>query len=191
MGLGSIQSTMEMRSHLRITRRALGKWLLAQAVESGCVALLWLVGLMALNVHWAPFWALLAGFFQWIPHVGGVLSLIGPLLATLLAGARWETALYLLGLYVVIMLVDGLILQPLLMRRLSKVPLWASIVVPLVLGYFLNFWGIVLSAPLLAVFYAVRSHRRETSELPPPVEVIPPLIGSHRRTAAQPPVIEG
>jgi predicted PurR-regulated permease PerM len=191
MSLRSIQSGMAVRSHLHITRRALWKWFLAQAIDSLCVALLWLIGLLALNVPWAPLWAVLAAGFQWIPHVGGLLSLMGPLFAALVDGARWQTALYLLVLYVAIMLVDGLILQPLLNRRMSKVPLWASIVVPVVLGYFLNFWGVLLSAPLLAVFYAVRLHHRDARELPPAVEVIPPLVGPRPRPATQPPIIEG
>jgi predicted PurR-regulated permease PerM len=182
---------MAVRSHLQITRRALWKWFLAQTLDCFCVALLWLIGLLALNVPWALFWAVLAAGFQWVPHVGGLLSLMGPLFTALIDGARWQTALYLLLLYVCIMLVDGLVLQPLLNRRMSKVPLWASIVVPVVLGYFLNFWGVLLSAPLLAVFYAVRSHRREARELPPAVELIPPLVGPRRRAAAQPPIIEG
>ena len=39
------------------------------------------------------------------------------------------------------------------MRRAAKVPVWASLVVPLVMGFFFQFWGVLLSAPLLAVFY--------------------------------------
>src|ERR1700760_4682541 len=121
MPLRSIQAGMDVRSHLHVTRRALGQWLLAQAIDSLCVGLLWLIGLVALNVPWAPVWAILAAGFQFVSHVGGPLSWIGPPLAVVVEGARWENALYLLVLYVIIMMIDGLLLQPLLHRRLSRV----------------------------------------------------------------------
>jgi predicted PurR-regulated permease PerM len=57
----------------------------------------------------------------------------------------------------VIVVVDGLLLQPLLMRRTAKVPIWASLMVPILLSLMLGFWGLVLAAPLLAVIFAYRA----------------------------------
>lgn len=182
---------MQLRSHVQITGQALKRWFIAQCLDSLCVALLWLIGLLILRVPWAPLWALLAIGFQFIPHIGGVLTLLGPMVATLIKGNGWTGALYLLMLYAILVALDGFVLQPLLMRRTAKVPVWAAIVVPLVMGFFFQFWGVLLSAPLLAIFYAFRAHRRELKEAPPPVEVISTAVGSHRRTDAQPPVIEG
>lgn len=182
---------MQINGHVRVTGRALKRWFIAQCIDSLCVAGLWLAGLLILGVHWAPFWALLAAAFHFIPSIGGLLSLLGPVAATLLEGNGWQGLLHLLILHAIVMVVDGLILQPTLMRRTSKVPIWASILVPLVLGFFFNFWGVLLSAPLLAVFYALRTHRRELKELPA-VQIIPPAEGSHRRSRTdQPPIIEG
>jgi predicted PurR-regulated permease PerM len=181
---------MQVRSHVQITGRALKRWFIAQCIDSLCVALLWLGGLLILRVPWAPLWAILAIGFQFIPHVGGLLSLLGPMVATLVEGNGWTGTVYLLILYAIIVAVDGFLLQPILLRRAAKVPVWAAILVPLVMGFFFQFWGGLLSAPLLAIFYALRAHRRQLKELPPPVEVIPPAIGSHRRPEAQPPVIE-
>jgi predicted PurR-regulated permease PerM len=180
---------MEVRSHVRITARSLKRWFIAECLNSLCVALLWLAGLLILRVPWAPLWALLAAGFHFIPTIGGVLTLLGPLSATLIDGHGWEGSAYLLGLYAVVMVVDGLVLQPMLTRRVAKVPIWASIAVPLVLGFFFNFWGVLLSAPLLAVVYGFRAHRKEMRQLPP-VQIIPPDIGSHRRDEP-PTIIEG
>lgn len=183
---------MAVSGHIQITGRALKRWFIAQCIDSVCVGLMWLAGLLILGVPWAPLWAFLAACFHVIPHVGGVLALLGPMVATLIEGNGWEGALYLLFLYVIVMVVDGFVLQPALMRRTSKVPVWASIVVPLVLGYFFQFWGILLSAPILAVFYALKAHRRESRQLPPRVEVIPPAVAATRRVrTVQPPVIDG
>jgi predicted PurR-regulated permease PerM len=70
----------------------------------------------------------------------------------------WEHPLYVLILYAVVVVVDGLFLQPYIMRRTAKVPIWASILTPIVLGIFLPLWGVLLSAPLLAVAYAYKAH---------------------------------
>ncbi len=187
----SIQSNMKLHQDIRVTGRALKRWFFAQCLDSLLVGTLWLIGLLLLRVPWAPLWALLAAGFQFIPHLGGPLSLIGPMFATLLARHGWQGALLLLVLYAVIVVVDGFIMQPLLMRRAALVPVWASLVVPLVLGFFFQFWGVLVSAPLLVVFYSLRAHRRERRELPP-VEVIPPAVTPGRHIhGEQPPVIEG
>jgi predicted PurR-regulated permease PerM len=39
------------------------------------------------------------------------------------------------------------------------VPIWASILAPIVLGIVIPFWGILLAPPLLAVVYAFRRPR--------------------------------
>lgn len=183
---------MEFRSHIQLTGRALGRWFLAQCLDSVCVAFLWLIGLLIIGVPWAPFWAFLAAGFHFIPHFGPLLSLLGPLCAALIEGLGWMGLLKLLCVYAIIMVVDGFVLQPLIMRRTAKVPFWASLFVPLVFGYFFSFWGVLLAAPALAVFYAFRARHREMRQLPPPVEIIPPEIEPPRRNREpQPPIIEG
>jgi predicted PurR-regulated permease PerM len=39
---------------------------------------------------------------------------------------------------------------------MNRVPIWASILVPIALGIIIPFWGILLAPPLLAIFYAFR-----------------------------------
>jgi len=53
-------------------------------------------------------------------------------------------------------LVDGFVLQPYIMRRVTRVPIWISILAPIVLGFLIPFWGVLLAPPLLAVVYAYR-----------------------------------
>jgi predicted PurR-regulated permease PerM len=149
--------SMDSRSHVRVTGFALKNWAVAQVQDSIAVALLWLVGLWILKVPWAPFWALLAAALQIIPHLGPVLGLVGPVLAALLHWQDWEHPFYVLVLYAVIVFVDGFLLQPYIMRRVAKVPMWASILVPVLMGFAIPFWGFVLAPPLLAVIYAYKA----------------------------------
>jgi predicted PurR-regulated permease PerM len=148
-------------NHFRITASALKRWAIAQLQDSIAVGMLWLIGLWIIGVPWAPLWAALAALLQIVPHFGPILGLLGPVLASALRWKDWRHPLYVLVLYGVIVVVDGLLLQPYIMRRVAKVPMWASILVPLVLGFVIPFWGFLLAPPLLAVVYALKARRTE------------------------------
>jgi predicted PurR-regulated permease PerM len=150
---------VDLKGHLHLTAGVLKNWLIAQVQDSLAVGLLWLAGLTLLKVPWAPLWALVAAVTQFVPHLGSVLGLIGPVLGAELHFADWQHPLYVLTLYAVIALVDGFLLQPYLMKRTVKVPIWASILAPIVLGVVIPFWGVLLAPPLLAVVYAYRTRR--------------------------------
>jgi predicted PurR-regulated permease PerM len=148
---------MKFDDHLRLTGGALKNWLFAQLQDSLAVGILWLLGLHYLKIPWAPLWAGLAAVLQFIPHLGPVLGLIGPLLAATIRWTDWKHPLYVLILYAGIALIDGFALQPWLMRRTAKVPVWASILAPIILGLLIPFWGVLLAPPLLAIIYAYKA----------------------------------
>ena len=150
---------MTAKDHLRTTTTALRRWAVAQVQDSLAVGVLWLVGLWIIHVPWAPLWAALAAVLQVVPHFGPMLGMLGPVLAATVSWRDWRHPLYVLILYVVIVVVDGLLLQPYLMRRVARVPIWASILCPIVLGFIIPFWGVLLAPPLLAVVYAFKARR--------------------------------
>ena len=175
---------MPLREHARTTGTALKNWFVAQLYDSLCVAAIWFVGLLAvlrISFGWALFLAVLAFLFQMVPHFGPVLTLVVMSVAGIIAGGfqRWEPMVYMFILYAVIVVVDGLVLQPMFMRRNAKIPIWASILTPLVLGFVLPLWGVLLAPPLLAVIYGFRNKRREAQ-----VEIIPPGALPPRRRGA-------
>ena len=147
---------MPFREHLQITTGALKNWAIAQVQDSIAVGLLWWLGLYLLKVPWAPLWALMGATLQIIPHIGPVLTLIGPLTAAWVHHGKLEDSLYVLMLYAAIVLVDGFLLQPYLMKRTARVPIWASLLTPIVMGILIPFWGVLISAPLLAILYAFK-----------------------------------
>src|SRR6266542_697008 len=140
---------MEFGDHLRTTGRALKNWLVAQALDSLAVGILWLAGLYVLHIPWAPLWALLAAVLQIVPHFGPILAFVGPAIAAIIGWRDWQHPVGVLILYAIVVVLDGFLLQPYLMRRSAKVPIWASILVPIVLGIICQFWGILVAAPLL------------------------------------------
>jgi predicted PurR-regulated permease PerM len=145
--------------HLRTAGKALVNWWRAVTIQGLCVALLWLIGLLLLHVPLAPLWALIAGLMTLIPNFGGVIALLGPAFSILVSQPSMYRLCILLGLYAVIVVIDQLLLQPLIMKRVTRVPVWASILAPIVLGIVIPFWGILLAPPLLAIVYAFRRPR--------------------------------
>jgi len=149
---------MTATDHFRVATSALGRWAIVQLQDSLIVGALWLLGLWSIRVPWAPLWALLAAVLQVIPHFGPILGMVGPVLAAAISWRDLRHPLFVLILYAIIVAIDGLLLQPYLMRRVARVPVWASILAPIVLGFAIPFWGVLLAPPLLAVVYAYRAH---------------------------------
>jgi predicted PurR-regulated permease PerM len=143
---------------------ALLNWLRATLIDAILVGVLWLLGLWLLHVPLAPIWALIGALAQFVPNVGGMLALIGPSLTLLFTGGGWEKFGLLLSLYAVIVVIDQLGLQPWLMKKNARVPIWASIFGPIVLGILIPFWGVLLAPPLLAVAFAFRKLRTQDLE---------------------------
>ena len=156
---------MDFADHLRMTGNALKNWAVVQALDSLAVGVLWWIGLRLLQVKLALLWAVLAAMLQIIPHLGPALALMGPVIAAAIWWKDWEHLIGVLILYALIAVVDGLLLQPYIMRRTAKVPIWASILFPIVLGIVWPFWGVLLAPPLLAVVYAYKQHYQKTSNL--------------------------
>jgi len=156
---------VELRSHLRTTGTALRGWFIATLQDSAAVGAMWLIGLLILRVPLAPIWAVIGGLCQFIPNFGPLIAVIGPALSTLFASQSdaFMHLLYVLMLYAIIAVIDGLVLQPYLMKRSNKVPIWASILAPIILGIIIPFWGVLLGPPLLAVIYAFRKERLTNS----------------------------
>jgi predicted PurR-regulated permease PerM len=166
---------MQFSRHMNITGGALRRWFIAQCYDSLAVGALWWLGLDYLHVPWAPFWAILAAGVQFVPHFGPVMAFFGPALVALFGGG-FEQFLYVLILYGAIIVIDGLVLQPVIMRRTARVPIWASLIVPILLSLLFGFWGLLLAAPLLAVIFAYRaSGKRAAPQIPrqtPPGQAI-------------------
>ena len=154
---------MKIEEHLRLTESALKNWLIAQCEDSLTVGAMWYIGLRILGVPLAPLWAGLAAVLQFVPRLGPTLGMVAPTITAAIHWGDWRHPLYVLILYAGIVAVDSLALQPYIMKRTAKVPIWASILVPIVLAFMIPFWGVFLAPPLLAVVYAYKNHLEHRS----------------------------
>lgn len=146
----------DLKVQLSRAADALFNWWKAITIEALCVALMWWAGLTLLHVPLAPVWALIGGLMTFVPHYGGVITVIFPVMAVLFSGHDMYRLGLVLGLYALIVIMDQLVLQPVLLKRANRVPIWASICVPILLGIVIPFWGVLLGPPLLAVVYAFK-----------------------------------
>lgn len=161
-------------AHLKTAVGALVNWWRAATLDALIVGVLWLVGLELIRVPLAPMWALLGAILQIIPTYGGMVALVGPVLATALSGHdEWRLGLV-LGLYGLIVILEGLVIGPYILHRTTKVPWWAALLGPIVLGIIIPFWGVLLAPPLLAVIFAFRKQPPTRGAPPPPVRPLQP-----------------
>jgi predicted PurR-regulated permease PerM len=166
---------MNVREHASLTGNALMNWFIATCKDAACVGALWLIGLWIIGIRWAPLWAFIGGAAQFIPNVGPIVGVIGPAAVGFLSHDHMK-GIYVLILYAIIVVIDGLLLQPYIMKRSARVPIWASILFPLVMGFFFNFIGVLLSGPILAVIFAYK-HRQAQTVTAQSGEVIPFAAG--------------
>jgi predicted PurR-regulated permease PerM len=145
-------------AHLKTAGSALVNWWRAATLDALIVGVLWLIGLELIRVPWAPFWAILGGLLQIIPTFGGMIALIGPVIsvAVIANDDDWWRLGLVLGLYGVIVILEGLVIGPYVLHRTTKIPWWAAFFGPIVLGIIIPFWGVLLAPPLLAIIFAFR-----------------------------------
>ena len=154
---------------LRTAGSALMGWWRATTLDALIVGVLWFIGLELIHVPLAPLWAFLGALLQFLPTYGGMIALAGPVLAVALSGHdEWRLGLV-LGLYGLIVILEGLVIGPYILHRTTRVPWWAAFLGPILLGIVIPFWGVLLAPPLLAVIFAFR---KPAPVAPPP----PPRI---------------
>ena len=143
---------------------ALMGWWRATTLDALFVGAMWLVGLLIIGVPWAPLWALVGAFCQFVPGIGTSISACGPAIAAAFASSDtgFDKLWWTLGLFAVIAIVDGALVQPLLLKRTTRVPWWAAVAGPIVGGILLPFWGVLLAPPVLAVVFAFRKPKTTT-----------------------------
>lgn len=129
---------------------ALGNWLGGIIISSLFVFTFSFVGLVALGVDLAFAHALLAGVLNFIPNIGPTLSMVFPLVVTLLSDEPWK-AIAVIGLYVIIQQVESYWVTPTIMaHQVSLLPAF-TLVAQIFFATTFGFLGLLLALPLTVV----------------------------------------
>jgi predicted PurR-regulated permease PerM len=124
-------------------------------------------------------WAVLAFIMNFVPNVGIILSLIPPVILTLLE-LGWQRAVVILAGYIVLNFVVDNLIKPRFMQRGLDVPPLLGLLSLVVWGYLLGAPGALLAIPLTI---AVRRIVQDASRAPSSIAAEPPA----RESAAETP----
>lgn len=123
-------------------------WLIGKAGSMLFIGLLTWLGLWLLGVPLALTLGLIAGLLSFIPNFGPILSAVPALLLAFIESPI--TALYVLGLFVGVQIIESNVVTPLIERETVELPPALTIVFQLALAVLVGGLGLVLATPLLA-----------------------------------------
>lgn len=132
---------------------SLRQWLLGQFVSMGFVAAATMTGLWILQAPFAVTLGLLAGVFTFLPAIGSFLAAIPAVLLALVQGPT--LAFYVILLYSLVHILEGYFITPYIQKRTTSLPPALVIIAQVLLTVLAGPWGLVMAAPLLAVFLII------------------------------------
>lgn len=149
--------------------RALRLWLKGQLISMIIVGLSVGIGLWLIGVPSALVLGLLAAILEFIPLAGPIIAALPALLIALALGP--ETALWVLGLYIVVQQLEGNLIQPVVQQYAVELPAVILLFSLLAFGTLFGVLGIVLAAPLTVVVYVLvkRLYVVEALKTPTPI----------------------
>jgi predicted PurR-regulated permease PerM len=133
---------------LSATATTLRRWLVMQLIAMLGIGAVTTLALVLLDVRGAIALGVLAGFLEFIPYIGPILSAVPAIAMALLDGP--EKALYVGLAYIAIQQLEGVVLQPLLMKAGLELPPVITILGQALFSIVFGFLGLLLAVPLLA-----------------------------------------
>lgn len=143
------QSRRRAREVLDAIGDTLSWWLIGKIASMVFIGVLTWIGLSIIGVPLALTLGLIAGLLSFIPNFGPIISALPALLLAFINSP--VTALYVLGLYIGVQLIESNVVTPLIERETVELPPALTIIFQLVFGVMLGALGLVLATPLLAV----------------------------------------
>jgi predicted PurR-regulated permease PerM len=124
-------------------------WLIGKAGSMIFIGVLTWIGLSIIGVPLALTLGLIAGLLSFIPNFGPIISAVPALLIAAIDSPF--SAVYVLGLYVGVQLVESNVVTPIIERETVELPPALTIIFQIALGALIGGLGLVLATPLLAV----------------------------------------
>lgn len=144
---------IEQREHVReILYKivdTLGWWLIGKFGSMLAIGILTWIGLSIIGVPLSLTLGLIAGLLSFVPNFGPILSAVPAILLGFIDSP--VKALYVIGLYILVQLVESNVVTPIIERRTVELPPALTIIFQLALGVLVGGLGLVLATPLLAV----------------------------------------
>jgi predicted PurR-regulated permease PerM len=124
-------------------------WLIGKGASMLFIGVLTWIGLSIIGVPLALTLGLIAGLLSFVPNFGPIFSAVPALLLAFIDSP--VSALYVLGLFVGVQLVESNLVTPMIERRTVELPPVLTICAQLALAILLGAVGLILATPILAV----------------------------------------
>jgi putative permease len=144
----------------RDINRSIGGFLRGQLIVSGIVALLSTVAMILLGVSHPLFSGIFAGLASIIPFIGVIVATIPPLF---FAYAEYQNGIILLqvcSVFSAIYFFEGYVIKPLIFKESMDLNPLVTIIMIMILGELLGFWGILLAIPITGAIKIYCHHLR-------------------------------
>ncbi|HEU4810384.1 MAG TPA: AI-2E family transporter [Sphingomicrobium sp.] len=154
---------------MRDSENALRLWLRGQLAAMVVIGVLTGTGLWMLGIQSWLVLGILAGFFEFIPFAGPILSAIPAVLIALVQSP--ELALWTALMYVFVQHFEAYLVQPLIQQYAVEVPAVVLLFALLAFALLFGIIGVVFAAPLTVVTYVLvkRLYVREALDTPTPI----------------------
>lgn len=133
--------------------RGLSGWMVGQAISSLVVAALTWCGLTLLGLPASGGLGLIAGLLDVIPMIGPIIAGVPAVLLAFTVSPA--TALWTVGLFLLIQQLQGNILQPMIQRHAVDIPPAVLLFAVVAAGALFGFLGVLLAAPLTVVIFVM------------------------------------
>ena len=158
--LDFISQLFEERKHatvaevLKETKTLIQSYLIGLLVEAAIVATLNSVGLLILGIQYAVLLGIIGALLNLIPYIGGVVAISLPVIIALSTKTPLS-ALFVVGVYLVIQLIDNNFIVPKIVASRVKINALVSIIIVLIGGAIWGVAGMFLSIPLTAIIKVI------------------------------------
>jgi len=149
----------------RDINRSIGGFIRGQIIVSIIVAILSAIVLVILDVNHPFFCAIFAGIASVIPFVGVFLATIPPLF---FAYAEYQSGVLMLKVaisFALIYFLEGYVVKPLVFKESMDLNPLITIIMVMVFGELMGFWGVLLAIPITASLKIVSEHLRRVDTM--------------------------
>lgn len=140
------------------TKVVIQHYLVGLLIEAAIVATLDATALLILGIEYAVLLGIIAAVLNVIPYIGGFVAVALPMMIALATKSSPWVALYVLGIYYVIQLIDNNYIVPMIVASKVRINALFSIIVVFVGNMLWGISGMFLSIPLLAIIKLIFDH---------------------------------
>jgi len=150
---------------MTVTTRALdeagariSRYLLMQSIINGSFGIAVGLGLFLIEVPYAVIWGSLAAALRFIPYLGAFVALLLPLALSLAVFPGWLQPLLIVGLFLVLELVTGMVMEPWLYGHSAGVSQVALLTAVIFWSWLWGPVGLLLATPLTVCLIVLGKH---------------------------------